>query len=83
VARSIKMIEHPPSSPDLAPADFFLFPKVKKELARLMLMRKIFKKKWKGAVRTLSAADFAEAIQQGFCRCKKFITIGSSYVEKT
>jgi histone-lysine N-methyltransferase SETMAR len=58
-ARRVKMIEHLPYSPDLAPADFFLFPKVKKELAGLTLTRESFKKDWEGAVRTLSAADFA------------------------
>jgi hypothetical protein len=28
--KSIKTIDHPPYSPDLAPCDFFLFPKLKK-----------------------------------------------------
>jgi histone-lysine N-methyltransferase SETMAR len=83
VARNVKMFEHLPYSPDLAPADFFLFPKVKKELGGLTLMRETFKKKWKGAVRTLSAADFAKAFQQWFHLCKKCIAINGSYVEKT
>jgi histone-lysine N-methyltransferase SETMAR len=82
-ARCVKMIEHPPYSPDLAPADFFLFPKVKKELAGLTLMRESFKKDWEGAVRTLSAADFAEAFQQWIRRCEKCVEIGGGYVEKT
>jgi hypothetical protein len=34
-AKGIKTIRHPPYSLDLAPADFFLFPKVKSELAGL------------------------------------------------
>ncbi len=38
-ARHVQMLQHPPYLPDLAPADFFLFPKVKKELAGLILMR--------------------------------------------
>jgi histone-lysine N-methyltransferase SETMAR len=82
-ARHVKLIEHPPYSPDLAPADFFLFPKVKKELAGLTLMRESFKKDWEGAVRTLSAADFAEAFRQWFRRCEKCVDIGGGYVEKT
>jgi hypothetical protein len=76
----------PPSRigwPDLTPADFFLFPKVKKELAGLTLTRESFKKDWEEAVRTLSAADFAEAFQQWFRRCKKCVAIGGGYVEKT
>jgi histone-lysine N-methyltransferase SETMAR len=43
-ARQFKMIEHPPYSPDLAPANFFLFPKVKRELAGLILTKETFKK---------------------------------------
>jgi histone-lysine N-methyltransferase SETMAR len=82
-ARSVKMIEHPPYLPDLAPADFFLFPKVKKELAGLTLTRESFKKDWEGAMRTLSAADFAEAFRQWICRCEKCVEIGGGYVEKT
>lgn len=31
--RGFKLVEHPPYSPDLAPADFFLFPKAKDNLA--------------------------------------------------
>jgi histone-lysine N-methyltransferase SETMAR len=82
-ARRVKLIEHPPYSPDLAPADFFLFPKVKKELAGLTLTRESFKNDWEGAVRTLSAADFAEAFRQWFRRCEKCVDIGGGYDEKT
>ncbi len=32
-ANSIQLLSHPPYSPDLAPADFFLFRRVKEELA--------------------------------------------------
>jgi hypothetical protein len=49
-ARDIKLIEHPPYLPDLAPADYFLFPRVKRELAGLTLTQDTFKKEWEGAV---------------------------------
>ncbi len=55
-----KLLEHPPYSPDLTPANFLLFPKVKKELAALTLTRETFKKEWEGAVRTLTAGYFAQ-----------------------
>jgi hypothetical protein len=42
-ARDIKLIEHLPYLPDLARADFFLFPKVKRELAGLTLTQDTFK----------------------------------------
>jgi histone-lysine N-methyltransferase SETMAR len=77
------LVEHPPYSPYLAPADFFLFPKVKKELAGLTLTRESFKKDWEGAVRTLLAADFAEAFRQWIRHCEKCVEIGGGYVEKT
>jgi hypothetical protein len=56
---------------------------VKKELSGLTLTRETFKKKWKGAVRTLTAANFSEAFQQWCRRCEKCVAIGSSYIEKT
>jgi transposase len=33
-SKQITVLKHPPYSPDLAPSDFFLFPKVKKILKR-------------------------------------------------
>ncbi len=42
--RRVQLLQHLPYSRDLAPADFFLFPKVKKELAGLTLTRETFKK---------------------------------------
>jgi hypothetical protein len=44
--RGVKVIEHPPYSPDLAPADFFLFPTLKKELAGITLAPGDFRKEW-------------------------------------
>ena len=82
-ARHIQVLEHPPYSPDLAPADFFLFPRVKRELAGLTLTQQTFKKEWEGAVRSLTAADFAEAFRQWYQRCEKCVAIGGSFVEKT
>jgi histone-lysine N-methyltransferase SETMAR len=82
-ARQFKVIEHPPYSPDLAPADFFLFPKVKRELAGLTLTKETFKKEWEGAAKTLKAADFATAFRRWMERCEKCIDIAGSYVEKS
>jgi histone-lysine N-methyltransferase SETMAR len=74
VARQFKVIEHPPYSPELAPADFFLFPKVKRELAGLTFTKEIFKKEWEGAAKTLKAADFAMAFRRWMERCKNVLT---------
>jgi hypothetical protein len=52
-ARQFQVIEHPPYSPDLTPADFFLFPKVMRKLAGLTLTKETFKKDWEGTARAL------------------------------
>ncbi len=83
VARRVQLLQHPPYLPDLAPADFFLFPKVNKDLEGLTLTSKTFMKVWEGALRTLMVADFAEASHQWYRRCENCITIGSNNVEKT
>ncbi len=42
--KGVKTLRHPPYSPDLAPADFFLFPRVKSELAGLSVNQETFQK---------------------------------------
>jgi histone-lysine N-methyltransferase SETMAR len=82
-ARDMKLIEHLPYSPNLAPTDYFLFPRVKRELAGLTLTQDTFKKEWEGAVRSITTADFAEAFRRWFQRHKKCVLIGGGYVEKS
>ena len=38
VARHWNIFEHPPYSPDLAPSNFFLFPKMKEHLAVIIFV---------------------------------------------
>ena len=59
--KGIKLLSHPPYSPDLAPADFFLFPKLKKELAGFTMTQEEFKKEWEGVLRGISREEFAKA----------------------
>jgi hypothetical protein len=67
----------------LAPADYFLFPRVKRELAGLTLTQDTFKKEWEGAVRSTTVADFAEAFQRWFQCHKKRVAISGGYIEKS
>jgi hypothetical protein len=64
MARQFQVFQHLPYPPDLAPADFFLLSRVKRELAGYTLTQKTFKKEWEGPMRNLLAADFATAFQQ-------------------
>jgi histone-lysine N-methyltransferase SETMAR len=45
-AKEIQLLPHPSYSPDLAPADFFLFRKVKEQLAGLHLTQESLKSAW-------------------------------------
>ena len=80
--KGVKLIEHPPYSPDLAPADYFLFPKLKSGLEGLRLNQDTFKKEWEGVVRSVSKDDFTAAFNKWIERCEKCIRIGGGYVEK-
>jgi len=81
-ANSVKMLQHPPYSPDLAPADFFLFRRVKEELAGHTLSQDTIKKTWEGVMRTIAVQEFAVAFTKWLDRCQKCIRIGGDYIEK-
>ncbi len=51
----------PPNSSDLAPADYFLFPKLKKELAGITMIQEKFKMEWEGVLRRISREELAKA----------------------
>jgi transposase len=75
-------VPHPPYSPDLAPADFFLFPKLKSTLKgrRFQTIEEI----QENAVRELRAiteSAFQEAFQQWKKRWEWCITSRGDYFE--
>ena len=82
-AKQILLLPHPPYLLDLAPADFFLFPKIKTQLAGLTLTQETFKKTWDGVTRTIAAPEYTTAFRQWYERCEKCIQIGGDYVEKS
>jgi hypothetical protein len=68
--KSIKRLSHPPYSPDLTPVNYFLFPKLKKELAGFTMTQEEFKKDWEGVLRRVSREEFAKAFVQWYEGCK-------------
>jgi hypothetical protein len=82
-ARRFQIIEHPPYSPDLVLADFFLFHSVKRELAGKTLTQETLKKEWERVVRTLSAENLATAFRRWYEHCEKRINIAGGYVKKS
>ncbi len=62
--RGYKLVEHSPYSPDLPPADFFLFPKAKDNLAGVPNGEETAKARWGQAIRTISSNDFTKAFNK-------------------
>ncbi len=82
-ANNYKMVAHPPYSPDLAPADFFLFPKMKKYLAG---MRHDTLAQVKASVQqfyaSLTPDDWRNCFDQWVRRLEKCVDLEGDYVEK-
>ena len=78
--KRIKLLSHLPYSFDLAPADYFLFPKLKKELAGITMTQEKFKKEWEGVLRRISREEFTKAFLRWYERCEKCIRIDRNYV---
>ncbi len=68
--KRIKLLSHPPYSPDLTPADYFLFPKLKKELAVFTMTQEEFKKEWEGVLRRVSRKEFGKVFVGWYEWCK-------------
>jgi hypothetical protein len=68
---------------DLAPADFFLFPKVKEALAGQSLVQESLKQTWEVVTRAITAEEFATAFRQWYERSQKCVRIHGDYVEKS
>jgi [histone H3]-lysine36 N-dimethyltransferase SETMAR len=82
-AHNIWRLNHPPYLPDLAPMDFFLFPKVKEQLSGLHLDQDSLKTTWEGVTKIIAKEEFAAAFRRWYKRCKKCVRIGGDYVEKS
>ena len=74
----IKKVLHPPSSPDLAPCDFWLFPKLKGSRYETTEEMKQAVTKIIGA---LTQEEFHRAFQKLLERHKKCIAVRGDYLE--
>jgi hypothetical protein len=63
VAKEIQLLPHAPYLPNLAPADFFLFRKVKEQLAGLHLTQESLKRMCEGVMHTIAEEKFATAFR--------------------
>ena len=74
----MKIVPHPPYSPDLAPCDFWLFPKL---TGCLYETTEEIKEAVTNVIDTLTLEDFDRAFQKFFERYNKCIAAGGDYFE--
>ena len=79
----IKTVPHPPYSPDLAPCDFWLFPKLKEKLrgCRYETIEEMKEAVMK-VIDTLTQEDFHEAFQKLLEWYNKCIAAVGDYIER-
>ena len=79
---SIKIVPHPPFSPDLAPCDFWLFPKLKENLRGCCYETiEEMKENVTKVIDTLTQEDFHGAFQKLLERYNKCNEAGVDYFE--
>ena len=79
---NMKVIAHPPYSPDLAPCNFFLFPRMKRQMKgkRFADVSEV-KKKTLEVLNNISTEEFQKCFQQWEKRWNKCIEAKGEYFE--
>ena len=79
----VKLMSHPPYSPDLAPCDFFVFPHVKNQLRGTRYdSPQDAVRAFTGAVEAMDKVTWAEVWRSWFERMYRCIAAGEEYFEK-
>jgi histone-lysine N-methyltransferase SETMAR len=80
--QKVTVLDHPPYSPDLAPADYFLFPKVKSHLkGRLFDSISGVQKAVTRILNTIAKDSFCKGIQKLYDRANQCVQLEGMYVE--
>jgi histone-lysine N-methyltransferase SETMAR len=80
--RKVTVLDQPPYSPDLTPADYFLFPKVKSHLkGRLFDSISHIQNAVTSTLNTTAKDDFYKGIQKLYHRANLCVQLGGLYVE--
>jgi len=78
----VTVLDHPPYSPDLAPADYFLFPKVKSHLkGRLFDSISDIQSAVTSTLNTIAKDDFYKGIQKLHDHANLYVQLEGMYVE--
>ena len=80
--RGVPLLEHPPYSPDLAPADFFLFPRLKsiRKGAHFADVAAI-QESVTAVLRSIPKEAFADSFQKLYERCQQCVVKDGDYFE--
>ncbi len=78
----MRTIPHPPYSPDLAPADYWLFRVLKKELAGRTLPKETLENEIDRLLQSIPENDFADAFTKWIRRHEKCVAVQGANVEK-
>lgn len=79
----VKLLGHPPYSPDLAPCDFFLFPKIKNKIKGIRFSSPDeAAAAYLEAVRALSTEDWKNCFSEWINRMKLCVQANGEYFEK-
>jgi len=82
VQRKVTVLDRPPYSPGLAPADYFLFPKVKSHLkGRLFDLISDIQKSVTSTLNSIAKEDFYKGIQKLYDRANLCVQLEGMYVE--
>jgi len=80
--RKVTVLDHPPYSPDLAPADYFLFPKVKSHLKeRLFDLILEIQKAVTSTLNAIAKDDFYKVIQKLYDHANLCVQLEGMYVK--
>lgn len=83
VTSNVELLGHPPYSPDLAPCDFYLFPKIKEKLrGKLFMNTEEAVGAFQKAVEETPKDDWAKCFSQWFHRMQRCIDVNGHYFEK-
>lgn len=79
----VKLVEHPPYGPDLAPCDFGLFPVIKDQLkGRRFASDSELLAAWDEACSNLPEEKWKQIYHDWFLRMTKFISCDGNYFER-
>lgn len=78
----VKLLPHPPYSPDLAPCDFFLFPKIKKMLAGKKYNKiEHLSRAVQAVVNSISQEEYYKSFESWQRRLQRCIDVEGEYFE--